>query len=82
MLFALHRMATMGERRLYYDRRMEGMINKLFFLSTIADGMQQNHCMLPWFGNQKYPSLHVKQHLQGMWLCDKKYVHYSADVSP
>jgi hypothetical protein len=67
-LFALHRLSTMGERRTYYDRRLEAELNPTMFLSTIADGMQQNHCMLPWYGNSKQPSSHVKQHLQGVYM--------------
>ena len=67
-LFPLHCLSIMGERRAYYDRRMEAMNNKTLFLSTIADGMQQNHCFLPWFGNQKAPAKHVKQHLQGVLM--------------
>lgn len=57
-------MSTMGERRKYYDRRTEAMLNKYMFLSTISDGMQQNHCLLPWFGHNKMPAVHIKQHLQ------------------
>jgi len=67
-LFAIHRMSTMGERRTYYDRRMEASMNSHLFLSTIADGMQQNHCTLPWFGNTKNPNCHIKQHLQGVLM--------------
>jgi hypothetical protein len=67
-LFALHRLSTMGERRTYYNRRLEAELNPTIFLSTIADGMQQNHCMLPWYGNNKMPPKHVKQHLQGVYM--------------
>ena len=65
-LFALHRLASMGERRSYYDRRLLGQLYPHNFWSSIADGMQQNHCMLPWYGNQKFPGFHAKQHLQGV----------------
>ena len=34
------------------------------FCSTISDGMAQNHCHLPWFGNLTTKA-HIKQHLQG-----------------
>jgi hypothetical protein len=67
-LFAIHRLSTMGERRTYYDRRMEASMNSHLCLSTIADGMQQNHCTLPWFGNTKMPGVHIKQHLQGVLM--------------
>lgn len=67
-LFALHRLSTVGERRAYYDRRVEAQLTRHMFLSTIADGMQQNHCFLPWFGNTKMPPVHIKQHLQGVLM--------------
>jgi hypothetical protein len=67
-LFALHRLSIVGERRAYYDRRLEAALNPKMFLSTIADGMQQNHCFLPWFANSKMPACHVKQHLQGILM--------------
>jgi hypothetical protein len=68
-LFALHRISTMGERRTYYDRRLKAELSPQLFLSTIADGMQQNHCLLPWYGNSKHPgAYHVKQHLQGVYM--------------
>jgi hypothetical protein len=67
-LFALHRLSIVGERRAYYDRRMEASLSKSIYLSTIADGMQQNHCFLPWYANSKMPSIHVKQHLQGILM--------------
>jgi hypothetical protein len=44
------------------------------FCSTIADGMAQNHCQLPWFGN-KVTKPHVSQHLQGKYfLCIFKLI--------
>lgn len=67
-LFALHRLSTVGERRAYYDRRLEAQLSRHMFLSTISDGMQQNHCFLPWFGNNKMPPIHIKQHLQGVLM--------------
>ena len=67
-LFTIHRTSTMGERRTYYNRRLEASLNSHLYLSTIADGMQQNHCTLPWFGNTKNPGCHIKQHLQGVLM--------------
>ena len=67
-LYALHRMSIMQERRKYYDRRLDATLNKEMFLSTIMDGMMQNHCFLPWFGNNKHPDRHIKQHLQGVLM--------------
>jgi hypothetical protein len=58
----------MGERRTYYDRRLQAKLTPSLILSTIADGMQQNHCTLPWLGNTKTPNEHIKQHLQGILM--------------
>ena len=38
------------------------------YLSTITDGMQQNRCLLPWYGHKKQPPKHLKQHLQGILM--------------
>ena len=45
-LFALHRLSTMGERRTYYDRRLEAELNPSLFLSTIA--AKSLHVTLVW----------------------------------
>ena len=45
-LFALHRLSAVGERKAHHDRCMEAQPTRPMFLSTIADGMQQNHCFL------------------------------------
>ena len=67
-LFHLHRITFMGERRTYYSRRNLALIESWVYLSGITDGMQQNRCLLPWFGNNKPPPKHLKQHLQGVLL--------------
>lgn len=61
----------MGERRTYYSRRNLALIESWVYLSGITDGMQQNRCLLPWFGNNKPPPKHLKQHLQGVLLHDR-----------
>jgi hypothetical protein len=68
MLFVLHRVTYMGEREMYYARRHLAMIEKWNYISTISDGMQQNRCQLPWFGNNKTSPVHIKQHLQGILM--------------
>jgi hypothetical protein len=68
MLFVLHRSTYMGEREAYYGRRFLAMHEKWNHLSTITDGMQQNRCMLPWFGHNKPSPVHIKQHLQGVLM--------------
>ena len=66
--FEVHRMTYMGEREGYYARRHQAMMEPWNFLSTITDGMQQNRCLLPWYGHKKQPPKHLKQHLQGILM--------------
>ena len=47
-LFALHRMSTIGERQMYYDRRIKASLNPSLYLSAISDGMQQLLIILVW----------------------------------
>ena len=68
MLFNMHRITFMGERRMYYTRRGLGLMESWAYISGITDGMQQNRCLLPWFGHKKAPPKHLKQHLQGLLL--------------
>ena len=67
-LFEVHQMTYMGEREGYYARRHLAMHEPWHYLSTITDGMQQNRCLLPWYGHKKQPPLHLKQHLQGILM--------------
>ena len=75
-LFALHRASVMGERRTYYERRLEAELNPRQYLSTISDGMQQNHCQLPWLAHMKMPPVNLKQHLQGVLMHGKAMTIY------
>jgi hypothetical protein len=38
------------------------------FFVHYTDGMQQNRCLLPWYGHRKPPPVHLKQHLQGILM--------------
>jgi hypothetical protein len=39
--------------------------------------MKQNHCLLPWFGNNnKMPPIHIIKHLQGMLMHDHNMPGY------
>jgi hypothetical protein len=67
-LFEVHRITYMGERECYYARRLAAMHEPWNYLSTITDGMQQNRCLLPWYGHRKPPPVHLKQHLQGILM--------------
>jgi hypothetical protein len=71
-LYEVHRMTYMGERECYYARRLLAMHEPWNYLSTIADGMQQNRAMIPWFGHRKPPPVHLKQHLQGILMHGKQ----------
>jgi hypothetical protein len=52
MLHGLHRTMYMGERLSYAERRLKATQEPEKYLSTIADGMAQNHCLLPYFANK------------------------------
>jgi hypothetical protein len=65
-LFALHRTMFMGERMKYQERINEARDNPKDVLSTIADGMQQTHCELPYLKNLFSGFPKVPQHLQGV----------------
>lgn len=65
-LTSLHRSFYMGERLEYYSRRNDAFITPSLFMSIIADGMQQGHCLLPWQANQYQYTPHLPQHIQGV----------------
>lgn len=65
-LTSLHRSFYMGERIQYYSRRNDAILTPSLYMSIIADGMQQAHCLLPWQANLYQYSPHLQQHLQGV----------------
>jgi hypothetical protein len=65
-LTSLHRSFYMGERIMYYSRRNDAILTPSMFMSLIADGMQQSHCLLPWQANMYQYSPCLPQHLQGV----------------
>ena len=52
LMHSLHRSMYMGERAAYAKRRQLARTHPELYLSTIADGMAQNHCLLPYFANK------------------------------
>jgi hypothetical protein len=66
MMHALHRSTYMGERISYATRRNQAVMEKSRYLSTISDGMQQGHNMLPHMANQNTWQDGLPQHLQGI----------------
>jgi hypothetical protein len=65
-LHALHRTMYMGERLAYYKRRNDAILMPTSYWSGISDGMQQNHCLLPYRGNHYPFSPTLPQHIQGV----------------
>jgi hypothetical protein len=59
MLHSLHRTMYMGERLSYAARRTQAVEEPEKYLSSIADGMAQNHCLLPYFANKYTVSLYI-----------------------
>jgi hypothetical protein len=66
LMHSLHRTTYMGERLSYADRRNSAIMEASQYMSTIADGMQQGHNMLPHFANQNVWNDGLPQHLQGV----------------
>lgn len=73
-LTALHRSFFMGERILYYSRRNDAILTPSLFMSLIADGMQQAHCLLPWLSNMYQFGTYLQQHIQGIYMCHLSFV--------
>ena len=46
------------------------------YCSLISDGMAQNHCELPWFGNLKSADKKLPQHLQGILNHGRNFTIY------
>lgn len=65
-LFYLHRTAYMGERCGYAQRCQLAIQSPEEYLSIATDGMQQAHCMLPYFGNLNGLGIQLPQHFQGV----------------
>ena len=68
MMHAFHRSAYMGERMTYGCRRDQAIAEPSKYLSIISDGMAQNHCQLPYLGNQDTWATLFPQHFQGVLL--------------
>jgi len=66
MLHELHRSGYMNERLHYYTRRGQALSSPSKYLSLITDGMMQQHCLLPWYGNVNQFGENLPQHLQGV----------------
>ena len=62
----LHRCSYMSERLHYYARRHKAQSISNKYYSFIMDGMQQQHCLLPWYGHVGQFSEHLPQHILGV----------------
>lgn len=62
----LHRSSYMNERLHYYQRRHKAESQPGQYCSFIMDGMQQQHCLLPWYGHVANFPEHLPQHIQGV----------------
>jgi hypothetical protein len=67
----LHRSSYMSERMHYYERRHKAEAEPHKYMSFIMDGMQQQHCLLPWYGHVGQFVEHLPQHIQGgcLFIC-------------
>lgn len=66
----------MGERKSYAERRRLAQTRPELYLSTIADGMAQLHCLLPYFANKMQINGHYKQHIQAVLNHGRNLVLY------
>jgi hypothetical protein len=57
----------MAEKRKYYNKKNLAITQPDKYMSIIMDGMSQNHCELPWFGNLKQFQATLPQHLQAVY---------------
>ena len=71
-----HKLTYMGERLCYYGRRLLAQQQPHLYFSSIGDGMNQGHSILPWMRNQATLSDSLTQHLQGMLIHGRKMVIY------
>ena len=76
MMHYYHRMTYMGERIKYALRRQQAQEMPSLYCSMISDGMAQNHCELPWYGNQKSADRKLPQHLQGVLNHGRNFTVY------
>ena len=53
------------ERETYVKKRQLAQENPELYMSLIIDGMSQDHCILPYFGNKKTANVMVKQKIIG-----------------
>ena len=66
----------MGERMEYALRRQAAQETPALYCSMILDGMAQNHCELPWYGNLKSADKKLAQHLQGVLNHGRNFTVY------
>lgn len=66
LLAGFHRMTFMGERRIYYDKRLQAQRYPDEYFSTIGDGMAQSHCSLPYRANLSPCADTMDCHMQGI----------------
>jgi hypothetical protein len=72
-LHYFHRIMYMGERMQYAERRNLAAKYPSEALSIISDGMQQAHCLLPWFANNSsWGNDSLTQHIQGVNVHGRK----------
>ena len=76
MMHYYHRMTYMGERIKYALRRQQAQEMPSLYCSMISGGMAQNHCELPWYGNQKSAERKLPQHLQGVLNHGRNFTAY------
>jgi hypothetical protein len=75
-LFGMHKITFMSERQHYYRRRLHAMRYPKEAVSIISDGMDQNHCRLPWKAGRCEYKTPLNIHIQGVIVHGLRRVVY------
>ncbi len=61
----IHKIMIEMEKETYVKKRQVAQENPELYMSLIIDGMSQDHCILPYFGNKKQANVTLKQKIIG-----------------
>jgi hypothetical protein len=75
-MHALHRSTYMSERKVYYNKVFQAIIDPDNYMSIILDGMAQNHTVLSYIANMKTFPNPLKMHLQGVLEHGQSFTMY------
>lgn len=65
LLANIHKIMIEQQRHHYIHNRQKAQEHPDMYMSLIIDAMSQDHCILPWYGNQRQDSVQLKQKIVG-----------------